>query len=518
MAKLHHQLLAESLKRVKKHADRGIVYTKGLPRLDLKRLISNGWLTPIMRGWYTLKQPVFKKGDTTQWYSSFWDFISVYLHHRFGKSYCLSANDSIDLHLGSTSIPKQLLVMVKKGGTSLIQLPFGTSILLYQETKTFPREINEVKRINVMPLAIALHRVSAKFFQQQPHNAEIALKFVELTALSRELLTGTNIASANRIIGAYNFLHEKQRAQQLQNDLLAAGYLLEPVNPFTIKEPLLSSHPRIRSPYSARISMMWQQMRQTILSIFPDEPGQVKISQQYFTQLEKIFVYDAYNSLSIEGYEVSEELIARIANGKWSPENSINDHNQANAMAAKGYRLAFDAVKLSIERILNKENPGKVIKNDLHSWYSSLFSPSVKSGIIKPEQLAGYRTHPVYIRGSMHTPLPKDALVDAMETFFDCLINESHAAVKAVLGHFIFVFIHPYMDGNGRIGRFIMNSLFASGGFPWTIISVTRREEYMRSLEKASVEQNIRPLAEFILSEMKQVNKYLDKSAKKRAR
>lgn len=509
MAKPHHQLLAQSLKRVKAHAERGIVHTKGLSRLDLKRLITNGWLTPIMRGWYLLKQPIATKGDSTQWYSSFWDFISVYLNHRFGKNYCLPANDSISLHIGNTTIPKQLLVMVKKGGSSLIQLPFGTSMLLYQETKTFPREINQIKGMNVMSLAMALHRVSVKFFQQQPREAEIALKYVELTTLSRELLSGKNISSASRIIGAYYFLDEKQKAKQLQNGLLAAGYQCEPVNPFMVKEPLLSSHSCIRSPYAARISMMWQQMREPILSIFPREPGQSKTSKQYFTQLEKIFVYDAYNSLSIEGYEVSEELIARIANGKWNPENSINDRNQVNAMAAKGYRLAFNAVKLSIERVFNKENSGKVIKEDLHSWYSALFSPSVKSGILSAEQLAGYRSHQVYIRGSMHTPLPKDALIDAMDAFFDCLLDEPHAAVRAVLGHFIFVFIHPYMDGNGRIGRFIMNSLFASGGFPWTIISVARRDEYMKSLEKASVEQNILPFAEFVLSEMRQAKKYL---------
>jgi len=37
-----------------------------------------------------------------------------------------------------------------------------------------------------------------------------------------------------------------------------------------------------------------------------------------------------------------------------------------------------------------------------------------------------------------------------------------------VLGHFIFVYIHPYMDGNGRVGRFLMNAMMASGGYLWT--------------------------------------------------
>ena len=51
-----------------------------------------------------------------------------------------------------------------------------------------------------------------------------------------------------------------------------------------------------------------------------------------------------------------------------------------------------------------------------------------------------------------------------METLFECLKNETHPAVRAVLGHYVFVYIHPYMDGNGRLGRFLMNTMFVSGG------------------------------------------------------
>ena len=60
---------------------------------------------------------------------------------------------------------------------------------------------------------------------------------------------------------------------------------------------------------------------------------------------------------------------------------------------------------------------------------------------------------------------PRDALLDAMETLFDLLAREPEAAVRAVLDHHLFVFIHPYFDGNGRIGRFLMNAMLASGGY-----------------------------------------------------
>ena len=85
-----------------------------------------------------------------------------------------------------------------------------------------------------------------------------------------------------------------------------------------------------------------------------------------------------------------------------------------------------------------------------------------------------------------------------MPLLFKLLENESHPGVRAVLGHFIFVYIHPYMDGNGRIGRFLMNAMLASGGYPWTVIPVEERDNYMNALESASVDQDIKPFAEFV--------------------
>jgi Fic family protein len=82
-----------------------------------------------------------------------------------------------------------------------------------------------------------------------------------------------------------------------------------------------------------------------------------------------------------------------------------------------------------------------------------------------------------------------------MEAFFECLHEEKDPRVRAVLGHFIFTFIHPLPDGNGRSGRFIMNVMLASAGLPWTIIPVDRRDEYMRALNSASVAGDIKPFA-----------------------
>jgi Fic family protein len=85
-----------------------------------------------------------------------------------------------------------------------------------------------------------------------------------------------------------------------------------------------------------------------------------------------------------------------------------------------------------------------------------------------------------------------------MPVFFDMLEQETNAAVRVVLGHFVFVYIHPYMDGNGRMGRFLMNVMLAAGGYPWTVVPLQRRDAYMAALEDASVRQNIVPFARFL--------------------
>jgi len=132
------------------------------------------------------------------------------------------------------------------------------------------------------------------------------------------------------------------------------------------------------------------------------------------------------------------------------------------------------------------------------TWYRELFAPSVNAGLIATTDLAGYRNIPVYIRMSKHVPPRYEAVRDLMPAFFTLLKNEKEPAVRAVLGHFFFVYIHPYIDGNGRIGRFLMNVMLSSGGYPWTVIPLETRNDYMATLEDASVGKNIEPFSIFL--------------------
>jgi Fic family protein len=81
---------------------------------------------------------------------------------------------------------------------------------------------------------------------------------------------------------------------------------------------------------------------------------------------------------------------------------------------------------------------------------------------------------------------------------FMLLGGEEDSCVQAVLGHWMFGYIHPYPDGNGRIARFLMNAMLASGGYPWTVIRVDDRAAYLSALDSASIDLDSAPFAKFI--------------------
>jgi Fic family protein len=239
-------------------------------------------------------------------------------------------------------------------------------------------------------------------------------------------------------------------------------------------------------------------MREPILKQFPTAPGRPSNIAAYLKTADDTYVTDAYHSLSIEGYRVSPELIERVRSGDWNPDENEDDGEHRNALAARGYWQAYQAVRKSVRKALEGENAGAISDDDHGDWYREMFGPSVTAGLLRAADLAGYRNEQVYIRHSMHVPPRHETVRDCMPAFFDLLREEPEPSVRVVLGHFVFVYIHPYMDGNGRIGRFLMNVMLAAGGYPWTVIPIEKRDDYMNALESASVKQDIAPFAAFL--------------------
>lgn len=502
--KLGHEILGETLAIAKKASNKHVVRSADIDRATRERLIRAGYLEEVVRGWYLLTNPA-GKGTSTLWYSCYWQFIKQYLEDRFKDDYCLSPESSLNLISGQNIISRQIIVLTKKKSNQTIDLPHSSSVLFYTDANSFPETIYKYEGINTFPLAEAICKATPNYFKEYSLNAEICMKLVPSTAeLSRVLLRKNLIAAAERIAGGYKQLGDIKRSQQIVDDLVAAGRQINLVNPFNKSELCLTGKERLISPYAGRIEALWNKMRDNIVNHFPKPHQNGSSVEALITTIEELCREDAYHSLSIEGYQVTQDLIDRIRKGQWSPDQIQTDSEQKNALAAKGYLDAFKAVLESVKKvILDKADAADIMSDDIQTWYRSLFTPLVQAHLLKAEDLAGYRNNQVYISGSRHVPPPANAILDCMETLESLLKKEESAAVRAILGHFIFGYIHPYVDGNGRISRFIMNLMLISGGYNWTVIRSSQRLKYLDALETASTKLDIIPFCKFIASEMK---------------
>lgn len=104
-----------------------------------------------------------------------------------------------------------------------------------------------------------------------------------------------------------------------------------------------------------------------------------------------------------------------------------------------------------------------------------------------------YRKNKVYITGSEHIPpSPKDVPY-YMKEFAGRLSKlkaENHPIVYAAKAHKEFVIIHPFVDGNGRVARLLMNLILLQAGYIVAIIPPPLRRQYISSLEKSSVKKD----------------------------
>lgn len=492
--------LANSLAELKALQNKGVVAirTTQLTRTHRERLQRGGFIREVMRGWYVPSRPDEPPGESTGWYASFWAFVTEYLNDRFGNDWCLSPEQSISLHTGEWTVPKQLLVRSPAGGNKPTELLHGTSVFDLRLQLPAEEDIQVRDGLRLMRLPAALIACAPGQFSARPVEMRAALAMiVDASDVLSKLLAGGHSKVAGRLAGAFRNIGRDSIADNIVEAMRTVGYTVNESDPFEDKAPLAFAA-RETSPYVNRLRMRWEQMRSQVLDHFPPPPDLQKDASSYLKDVDAIYVDDAYNSLSIEGYRVSEELIERVRSGNWNPDAIKSDHDQRNALAARGYWQAFQTVKDSVQKVLSGQNAGTVADQDHAVWYRELFGPSVTAGLSKPANLAGYRNGAVYIRRSMHVPPRYEAVRELMPAFFELLRQEEEPAVRVVLGHFVFVYIHPYFDGNGRMGRFLMNLMMASGGYPWTVIPLAQRTEYMAALESASVDHDIQLFAKFL--------------------
>lgn len=496
-----NEKLAASLEQLKELQEGGrrVFQSKELGRVHRERLLQNGFLRDVIKGWLISTSPGTADGDTTPWYASFWEFCARYCDQRFGDAWHLSPEQSLLLLAENTVIPPQVVIYSSKGTNNTVALLFGTSLYDLKQNQMPPAADLTVKDgLRLYALPAALIKVPEGFYQNYPVEAQVALNMVrDASEVLGRLLDGGHSAVAGRLVGAFRRIGRTNIADEILKSMQGAGYDVRENDPFSGGQKLI----QIKSgtpPVVGRLNALWEKMRGAVDENFPKAPGLPKDTDAFLKFVDESYKHDAYHSLSIEGYTVTPELIDRVRAGNWNPEVSEEDRNNSNALAARGYWQAFQLVKGDVEKIIKGAPAGALVSEAHRNWYREMFAPSVTAGILRAGALAGYRSHPVYIRGSRHVPPRWERLPDAMKALFDLLAGEEAASVRAVLGHWMLGYIHPYPDGNGRMARFLMNAMLASGGYPWTIIRVEDRTRYLEALEAASIDSDIRPFTALI--------------------
>ena len=236
--------LAESLAALKKLQDDGTVaiYTKNMTRTHRERLLKNGFIKEVMKGWYIPLRPEEPTGESTTWYASFWGFCADYLRSRFGHQWCLSPEQSLRLHSGNWSVPGQLLVRTPKGGNKPISLLYKTSILDARLKLPDKNDIESNENLQVMTLPAALISCAPGFFVNHAVEARAVLSTIsDASELLHRLLEGGHSTVAGRLAGAFRNMGKNAIADNITETMRAAGYNIAENDPLEGKHAIIFS-------------------------------------------------------------------------------------------------------------------------------------------------------------------------------------------------------------------------------------------------------------------------------------
>ena len=192
-------------------------------------------------------------------------------------------------------------------------------------------------------------------------------------------------------------------------------------------------------------------------------------------RLNEAFIVEyTYNSNAIEGNTLTLRETDLVLRGLTIDQKPLKDH-----MEAVGHKEAFDFVrKLVKDNVPISEN---IIKQ-IH--YLVLADKKEDRGV--------YRRVPVRIMGAQHEPVQPYLIGPKMEQLLrDFAESTEHIITKLARFHIEFEGIHPFIDGNGRTGRLLVNLELMKAGFPPIDIKFTDRIAYYNSFDEYHVKHNL---------------------------
>ena len=180
-------------------------------------------------------------------------------------------------------------------------------------------------------------------------------------------------------------------------------------------------------------------------------------------ELEEIAIAFTYNTNAIEGSTITLEEVREIIEDKISPNKPIRDVKEAEYHA-----------KVFLEMIKKKE---KMSNKLLLTWHKQIF------GETKQDIAGKYRDY--LVRVGNHRAPDWQEVIKLMNQLIK-FINESkiNPVELSAISHYRFEKIHPFGDGNGRIGRLLMNQILWHNQYPMIIIEYKKRKSYYKALSR----------------------------------
>jgi len=258
----------EALKILKEFQDKDVVaiHTSEIPKNSVRALlVKKGFLKEVTKGWYILSDPGEHPGDTTSWYTSYWDFCAKFLKYKFGKEWCISAEQSLQIHAGNNTVRVQMIIKSPQANNTPTSLPFGATLFNLKAELPEAELMTVQNGIRMYTLVGALIYASGTTFARNPIDARTALSMIrDASEVLPVLLDKGHATIAGRLAGAFRNLGRDRIADDITGAMKAADYNIRETDPFDEKIEITLST-RERSPYVNRLRLMWQLMRAEII-------------------------------------------------------------------------------------------------------------------------------------------------------------------------------------------------------------------------------------------------------------
>ena len=193
-----------------------------------------------------------------------------------------------------------------------------------------------------------------------------------------------------------------------------------------------------------------------------------------FARLNEEFIVEyTYNSNAIEGNTLTLRETDLVLRGLTIDSKPLKDH-----MEAVGHKEAFDFVS---ELVKDNVPISEGIIKQIH--YLVLADKREDRGV--------YRRVPVHIMGAQHEPVQSYLIEPKMEQLlYNFAASTEHIVTKLARFHIEFEGIHPFIDGNGRTGRLLVNLELMKSGLPPIDIKFTDRIAYYNAFDEYYVKHN----------------------------